>query len=80
MPKEPLLPLVEAVREATGRTRDHSTVLGWAKRPNRYGIKLESWIIGNCRNTSVEAVRRYVDASTRAADDETLQAREAAAG
>jgi len=68
MPTQELIPLVEAVQEATGRRLHLSTVLRWCQRPNRHGIRLESWIVGGRRLTSIEAVQRYIDANTRAAD------------
>ncbi len=68
MPKEPLFPLVQAVHKATGRRNHLSTVLRWCQRPNRHGIRLESWVCGGRRLTSIEAVLRYIDANTIAAD------------
>ena len=62
------LPLVDAVEAATQRRPHLSTVLRWAQRRNRYGIKLESWLIGGRRVTSVESVRRYNESTTAAAD------------
>jgi hypothetical protein len=58
------LPLVDAVKQATGRRPHLSTVLRWCQRPNRYGIRLESWRIG------VERVRAYNERTTAAADSE----------
>ena len=63
---EPLLPLVQAVENATGRRPHLSTVLRWCTRGVR-GIQLESWMVGGRRLTSVQAVRRFVDAQTAAA-------------
>lgn len=65
---ETALPLVAAVEAATERRPHLSTVLRWSQRRNRYGIKLESWLIGGRRVTSVEAVRRYCERCTEAAD------------
>lgn len=62
------LPLVEAVHKATGYRPHLSTALRWCQRPNRYGIRLESWRLGGRRVTSVEAVRRFNQATTAAAD------------
>lgn len=64
------LPLVDAVQAATGRRPHLSTVLRWCQRPNRYGIRLESWRIGGRRVTSVERVRVYNERTTAAADSE----------
>ncbi len=62
------LPLVEAVHEVHGRRPHLSTVLRWCQSRNRYGIKLESWLQGGRRVTSVEAVRRYDERNTLASD------------
>ncbi len=66
--EETSLPLVDAVEAATGRRPHLSTVLRWCQRRNRYGIKLESWMLGGRRFTSVEAVNRYNERTTEAAD------------
>lgn len=62
------LPLVEAVEAETGRRPHLSTVLRWCQRRNRHGIKLESWFLGGRRVTSREAVRRFNNATTSAAN------------
>ena len=62
------IPLVDAVEAETGWRPHLSTVLRWCQRRNQYGIKLESWLIGGRRVTSVEAVRRYNERNTTAAD------------
>lgn len=72
MSNEKLFPLVEAVKQATGRRNHLSTVLRWSQRPNRHGVRLESCVCGGRRLTSIEAVRRYIDANTRAADRSSL--------
>ena len=68
MINESLHPLVEAVQKVTGRHVHLSTALRWCQRPNRHGIRLESRVVGGRRLTSIEAVLRYIDANTRAAD------------
>ena len=68
MSKEPLFPLVHAVTEVTGHRHHLSTILRWCQRPNRHGIRLESWMVGGRRMTSIQAVRRYIEANTQAAD------------
>jgi hypothetical protein len=65
---EKALPLVEAVQKATGRRPHLSTVVRWCQRSNRHGIRLESWLIGGRRVTSVERVRAYNERTTAAAD------------
>lgn len=69
---EQLLPLVPAVEEATKGYRPHlSTVLRWCTRGSR-GVRLESVVLGGRRLTSVAAVRRYMEATTAAADCATV--------
>ncbi len=68
MPTQELIPRVEAVQKTTGRRPHLSTDLRWCQRRNRHGLRLESWIVGGRRLTSVEAVERYIDANTKAAD------------
>ena len=65
---EKALPLVEAVQKATGRRPHLSTVVRWCQRSNRHGIRLESWLIGGRRVTSVERVRAYNERTTAAAE------------
>ena len=65
---EDALPLVEAVHKGTGLRPHLSTVQRWCQRRNRFGNRLESWIIGGRRYTSVEAVHRYNAANTLAAE------------
>lgn len=45
-----------------------STVFRHASRGNRYGIRLESFVSGGQRLTTVEAVARFVAATTGAAN------------
>jgi hypothetical protein len=60
---EKMLPLVAAVEQETG-TRPHlSTVIRWATRGCR-GVVLETAFVGGRRFTSVESVRRFVNAGT----------------
>ncbi|WP_461506906.1 DUF1580 domain-containing protein [Rhodopirellula baltica] len=65
MPTDPLLPLLVAIERATGHRPHPSTPMRWCLKPNKHGNVLESWMIGGRRMTSVEAVRRYIDANTR---------------
>jgi hypothetical protein len=39
-----------------------------AQRPNRYGVRLESWVVGASRRTCRAAVERYIRATTDAAN------------
>lgn len=68
MQTEPLFPLTKAIRIATSQSVHLSTALRWCQKPNRFGIRLESKVLNGRRLTSVEAVLRYVDACTAAAD------------
>lgn len=61
------LPLVTAIDIATRRRVHLSTALRWCQRRNKYGVRLQSWMIGGRRVTSVEAVHRYNEANTIAA-------------
>ncbi len=67
MQETQLMPLVEAVQKATGYRPHLSTVLRWCLRPNRFGIVLESVVVGGRRLTSVAAVAAYNAANTAAA-------------
>ncbi len=69
-PNEVGLPLVEAVQAVHGRRIHLSTALRWCQSRNRFGVKLESWLQGGRRVTSVEAVRRYDERNTLASDAE----------
>ncbi len=57
------LPLVEAVRAATGRKVHLSTVLRWCSRGAR-GRVLSSWMVGGRRMTTVEAVNAFIAAAS----------------
>ena len=65
---EKLLPLCTAVHAATGTKPHLSTVLRWSTRGTADGIRLETQILGGRRLTSVEAVLRYMAATTEARD------------
>ena len=65
MTNESLLPLVDAVEQATGRRPHLSTCLRWCTRGSR-GVRLESRVLGGRRLTSIPAVHRYMDATTAA--------------
>lgn len=61
-------PLAEAIMKATSCKVHPSTAYRWCQKPNQYGIRLESWLQGGRRVTSVEAVRRYNERNTLASD------------
>lgn len=77
---ETALPLVEAIDKAHGRRPHLSTALRWCQRRNQYGNKLESWLQGGRRVTSVEAVRRYDEANTLASESNDTLVRLATPG
>ena len=60
------LPLVPAVEAVTGRRVHLCTVLRWAQQGSK-GIILESVILGGRRLTSVESVRRFIQAGSERA-------------
>ncbi|WP_436714964.1 DUF1580 domain-containing protein [Roseiconus lacunae] len=67
-PHETLIPLRDAVEQATGRRPGISTVMRWCQKPNQYGIRLRSRKVGGLRLTSVEAVNEFIDRTTAAAE------------
>jgi hypothetical protein len=54
-----LLPLVQAVEQATGRRPHLSTVIRWTTKGSS-GVKLESLVLGGRRFTTVENVLSYL--------------------
>lgn len=72
--EEKLLPLVTAVERATGQRPHPSTCHRW-RISGIAGVRLETQKCGGKRMTSIEAVRRFNEAVTRAADGEPLQPR-----
>ena len=65
MTNEILLPLIQAVEQATGRRPHLSTCLRWCTRGSR-GVRLSSRVLGGRRLTTVTAVLAYMDATTAA--------------
>jgi hypothetical protein len=66
MANETFLPLVDAVEQATGRRPHLCTALRWCTKPNRFGIQLESRVLGGRRLTTVASVLTYMEATTAA--------------
>ncbi|QDV66963.1 hypothetical protein Poly24_06530 [Rosistilla carotiformis] len=62
------LPLHSAVEQVINAPVNRVTAWRWATRPNRYGVQLQSWIIGGKRRTTVAAAERYIAESTAAAN------------
>lgn len=65
---EQLLSLKDAARRLPGRLH-YSTIFRWATTGTRYG-RLETVVIGGQRYTSIEALQRFAESSTRAANGE----------
>jgi hypothetical protein len=66
---EDLLPLNQAARVLPGRPHI-STLWRWHRRGIR-GIRLETAVVGGTRYTSRQALQRFVDRTTAAADGQT---------
>lgn len=60
------LRLLDAIRLATGLEVRSETALRWCRQPNKHGIRLEAWKIGNRVYSTVEAVKRFVEQNTMA--------------
>ena len=72
---EQVLPLATAAREVPNRDSARgvnvSTVWRWSLRGIR-GVRLETILVGGIRMTSREALQRFFEATTAAANGETL--------
>lgn len=66
---ETVIPIAEAPQHIPGRP-SLATVWRWVLNGTRAG-KLESFLIGGRRFTSVEAIQRFAEQSTAAADGHT---------
>ncbi len=66
-PNEKLFSVPKAVELATGRRPHPATCFRWRQR-GISGIRLDTWKVGGRRETSVEAVRRFIEATTAASD------------
>jgi len=66
---ERMIPFTEAPGHIPGRPH-LATVHRWRLRGTR-GVRLESVLVGGKRFTSAEAIERFVDATTRAADGDS---------
>lgn len=65
---EPLLTLAQAARSLPGGgSVNISTIHRWRLRGSR-GVKLETVLRGGVRYTSAEAIRRFIEQTTEAAD------------
>jgi hypothetical protein len=76
--REMILTLAQAARElpnrSGGRGVDVTTVWRWTRRGIR-DTKLETLLIGRIRYTSREALQRFFEATTRAAEGTTARLR-----
>lgn len=66
---EDVLPLADAKKLLPGRP-DRSTIYRWALGGGSHGVKLQSAKVGRKRFTSRQAIQRFVEAVTAAADGE----------
>ena len=76
---EQVLTIAEAVKVLPTRPSVH-TLWRWSQKGLR-GVRLETWLIGGRRVTSVEAVQRFISATSDAGERavaETTALREAA--
>lgn len=69
MLSEKLFSVPRAVELATGRRPHPATCFRWRQR-GISGVRLETFKVGGRRETSVEAVHRFIAATTAAADGE----------
>lgn len=65
--EEDVLRLDDAKKLLPGRP-DRSTVYRWALGPGSHGVRLESFKVGRRRFTTKQAIQRFVEAVTVAAD------------
>jgi len=70
---EQMLTIADAARELPGRPHI-STLWRWIQRGCR-GVKLETILLGGMRYTSREALQRFADAVTAAADGKPAPSR-----
>lgn len=63
---EECLPLKDAAKEIPGRPHT-STVIRWTTRGCR-GVRLQTVLVGGVRFTSRQAITRFINATTAAAD------------
>lgn len=64
---EDVLELGEARKFLPGRP-DRATIYRWALGPGSHGVRLETVKVGRKRFTSKQAIQRFVELSTAAAD------------
>ena len=67
MPKQSLLPPVDAVEQVTGRRPSLSTLHRWRLRGVR-GVKLQTVLVGGRRFVTEDAVREFIAATTMAGE------------
>jgi hypothetical protein len=73
------LPLAILAREVPNRRGKRgincATVWRWTMKDNKYGVRLESVVIGGVRMSSREALARYIERTTAAANGEPVPVR-----
>jgi hypothetical protein len=66
LPKN-LMPVKAAHKKATGVNVHPATCYRWCTKKNKHGILLKSWIVGNKRLTTPEAIEEYINLNTELA-------------
>ena len=64
---EATMPVASAVEKLTGKRPHPATLFRW-RQGGRHGVKLETLLVGGRRQTSVEAVRRFIQRTTAVAN------------
>ncbi|MCA9235682.1 MAG: DUF1580 domain-containing protein [Planctomycetales bacterium] len=65
--KEATMPVASAVERVTGNRPHPATLFRW-RQGGRHGVRLETLLVGGRRQTSVEAVRRFIQQTTAVAN------------
>ena len=65
---ENMISLVEAARSLPGRPHA-SSLYRWCRKGVR-GVKLQTWLVGGRRYTTIAALEQFIAATTAAADGE----------
>jgi len=70
---ENMISLVEAARSLPGRPHA-SSLYRWCRKGVR-GVKLQTWLVGGRRYTTIAALEQFIAATTAAADGEPVPTR-----
>jgi hypothetical protein len=66
------LPIPTAVEEKTGYRPHPVTCWRWSKK-GIAGVKLQTWMIGGRRLTTLEAVQQFIDSQTKANSEVAIE-------